>query len=104
MLILLTTNEILSLAKHYLHHPSYEAGVSNGEADERVGRTLTAASLALYKGISEEEVNAMFRSPHTIRPHDAPHGLAEQLRPPTSRMVQCVPIQLEGLNKGMVTG
>lgn len=43
MRIRLTRNEILSLAERYLELPSYEAGVSNGEADERIERKLGAA-------------------------------------------------------------
>ena len=41
--IRLTRNEILSFAKKYLSLSSYEAGVSNGEADERLERIQGAA-------------------------------------------------------------
>ena len=43
MRIRLTKNEILVLAGRYLDLPSYEVGVSNGAADERIERTLQAA-------------------------------------------------------------
>ena len=43
-------------------------------------------------------------------PRDGPGGRvsgverSQKLRPPTSRMVQWIPVQLEGLNKGMEAG
>ena len=40
MRVPLTRNEILSLAERYLEIPSYEAGVSNGVADERIEKSL----------------------------------------------------------------
>ena len=46
--IRLTKNEILRFAKEYLSLPSYEAGVSNGEADERLERVLGAARRRRY--------------------------------------------------------
>ena len=89
-------------------------GQTRRRSSPRLDRTVTSASNRSVKpwspsavrGRRSEQNRRIACDCRHLQPRPGPshHGLTEQLRPPTSRMVQWIPIQLEGYNEGMEAG